>query len=143
MIKVKIEAQLPEANLEGFLRVIREWDGGRSPEETGQVVVVVDDSDGMIENPLDVMRRMEPRIPNEAVIPWNPKIQTRDINGALAYFDYLHEALTAAHNDGGIWKISFDLRTERVRLTRAGRDVWVLEQLMDEVRKSLARDTST
>ena len=63
--------------------------------------------------------------------------QTRGSENGLEYFDTLGEALAAARKDGTIWKISFDVHGERVRLVRSSAPeaelpVFVLVQLSDE-----------
>ena len=56
------------------------------------------------------------------------EVQTRNKAGKLRYFSTVKEALAFAQKDLTVWKISFPLDDERVRLIRDG-DSFILSQM--------------
>ena len=54
--------------------------------------------------------------------------QTRDESGCLNYFDTFSEAYDFAKKDLSVWKISFAIGPDRIRLVREGSESFVLEQ---------------
>jgi hypothetical protein len=58
------------------------------------------------------------------------EVQTRNEEGSLCFFPTLKEALDHAKKDKTVWKVSFSLGEERVRLIRRD-EKWVLEQIPD------------
>ena len=59
--------------------------------------------------------------------------QTRDEFGALLEFSTFKEALQAAKSNPDIWKISFAVGDERIRLTRDINGHFVLDQMEDAI----------
>lgn len=62
-------------------------------------------------------------------------IQLRYESGKLEEVDTIQEALDIAKKDDKLWKISFDLREERIRLTRNGNGFFELHQMYDELKE--------
>lgn len=62
-VKVKLEAQMPAEQVEGFLQLIRAWDGAR---DEVRVTMAIDARDSPLEDPEAVLRRLAPAIPNFA-----------------------------------------------------------------------------
>lgn len=65
------------------------------------------------------------------------EFQTRRHSGELRYFDSLAKAFDDA-DDPEVWKISFSVGKERVRLVRRNYgqqsgEIWVFESVMDEL----------
>jgi hypothetical protein len=58
-------------------------------------------------------------------------IQLRSELNGLRYVKTLKEALSLAKQDKSIWKISFSLGEERVRLIRDSVDGWVLTNILE------------
>lgn len=56
--------------------------------------------------------------------------QTRSETHGLRSFETLSDALTAAKEDESIWKISFTVGKEMVRLLRTTGDEWVYEPIL-------------
>ena len=56
------------------------------------------------------------------------EIQTRNEAGELKFFQTLREARDEAMRDKTVWKISFSLGEERVRLVRYG-EAWMYEPI--------------
>jgi hypothetical protein len=59
------------------------------------------------------------------------EVQTRSEETGLGRHDTLGSAMEAARLDPTIWKISFDLGMERVRLVRDGNG-WVYEPILNQ-----------
>jgi hypothetical protein len=65
------------------------------------------------------------------------RVQTRSEDTGLEYFTTVKEAFDyAVRKNRSVWKISFDVHGERVRLVREG-DHWKYEDLADAVSKIL------
>jgi len=65
--------------------------------------------------------------------------QTRSEENGIAHYPTLKAAREIARIDQTIWKISFSVGEERVRLVRYGdhREKWVLADLLEEVKEIL------
>lgn len=55
-------------------------------------------------------------------------IQTRSEENGIRDFTSLAEAFSAAKKDPSIWKISFSMNTERIRLVKH-KDMWIYEPI--------------
>ena len=54
----------------------------------------------------------------------------------LVVYNSFRDALKQANKDPTVWKISFDVGDERVRLVRYG-EHWIVEQMENEIKKEL------
>jgi len=57
--------------------------------------------------------------------------QARDEEGGLSYFDTFREAYDFAKKNPEVWKISFVIGPDRIRLVRGVNEQFVLEQFSD------------
>lgn len=60
------------------------------------------------------------------------EVQTRSDEGELRYFDTIAEAMAYAESEPLVWKVSFAVGDERVRLVRNGHGQFVYEPLLAE-----------
>lgn len=65
-------------------------------------------------------------------LPEGDFFQTRRQGGELRFFDTLSKALADAE-DPEVWKVSFTVKEERVRLVRDDRGLLVYQSIMDEL----------
>lgn len=67
-------------------------------------------------------------------------IQTRSDQSGMKEFNTLQDAFTEAERDKTIWKISFMLGSERIRLIRSG-ELWFYEPIqIDRIMIELERN---
>jgi hypothetical protein len=60
MIRVTLEAQMPDEEVEAFLQMIRTWDGGR---EDRRVAIKLLGGDLAVEDLATIFRRLDPPLP--------------------------------------------------------------------------------
>jgi hypothetical protein len=65
------------------------------------------------------------------------EVQTRSEENGIEIYSSVEEAMNAAREDPSIWKISFPVGADRIRLIRKNNE-WVYESLIEEVRRKLA-----
>ena len=56
------------------------------------------------------------------------EVQTRSEDGGLKFFASLNDAMDYANSDKTVWKVSFSVGEDRVRLVKEG-DSWVYRPL--------------
>jgi hypothetical protein len=62
--------------------------------------------------------------------PADKNFQTRSEETGSNYFDSLKDALEYAEKNESVWKISFSVGKERVRLERTTADEWIYSPIM-------------